>query len=61
MPFRFYCSRCGELLYEAGCELLHYQTRRNACKTARENAPCIEEFIAHKIGLRCPKCGKNPR
>jgi hypothetical protein len=56
LPFRFFCSRCGATLYECGEEILHYQTSRNAIKSPVE--PPIEAFIRHKIGFRCPKCGR---
>ncbi|MEM2254982.1 MAG: hypothetical protein QXD73_05305 [Candidatus Bathyarchaeia archaeon] len=57
MPFRFYCSGCGFLLYECGDEILHYQTSRNASKNELGVSP-IETFIARKIGDKCPKCGR---
>jgi len=55
MPFRFVCSRCGATLYESKGDILTYMSRRNSKNSTLE--PPITQFIRHKIGLKCPKCG----
>lgn len=57
MPFRFICSQCGAILHECGEEILRYQSSRNASRLDSLTPP-IEAFIAHKIGDKCPKCGR---
>ncbi len=55
MPFRFVCSRCGATLYESEDDILAYMSKRNSKNSTLE--PPITQFIKHKIGLECPKCG----
>ncbi|MGD0496409.1 MAG: hypothetical protein ABSB28_10320 [Candidatus Bathyarchaeia archaeon] len=49
MPFIFYCSQCGSLLYEDSKPLLQDGTYRRQTYL---------QSVVLKIGGKCPNCGR---